>query len=162
MLQILDDGRITDSTGKLVDFKNTIIIMTSNLGSEYILDNEENSESKVMDALKRTFRPEFINRIDEIVIFKSLGKDVVYNILDKIIHETESRLKNIKLHLELTKKAKDFIIDHSYEEAYGARPIKRYVTHNIETLIADKIIKDEIKYNDTITVDVKDDKLILK
>lgn len=162
LLQILDDGRITDSTGKLVDFKNTIIIMTSNLGSEYILDNEENSESKVMDALKRTFRPEFINRIDEIVIFKSLGKDVVYNILDKIIFETESRLKNINLHLELTKKAKDFIIEHSYEEAYGARPIKRYVTHNIETLLADKIIRDEIKYNDTITVDVKDDKLILK
>ena len=162
LLQILDDGRITDSTGKLVDFKNTIIIMTSNLGSEYILDNEENSESKVMDALKRTFRPEFINRIDEIVIFKSLGKDVVYNILDKIIFETESRLKNINLHLELTKKAQDFIIEHSYEEAYGARPIKRYVTHNIETLLADKIIRDEIKYNDTITVDVKDDKLILK
>ena len=162
LLQILDDGRITDSTGKLVDFKNTIIIMTSNLGSEYILDNEENSESKVMDALKRTFRPEFINRIDEIVIFKSLGKDIVYNILNKIIHETESRIKNINLHLELTQKAKDFIIDHSYEEAYGARPIKRYVTHNIETLIADKIIKDEIKYNETITVDVKDDKLIIK
>ena len=161
LLQILDDGRITDSTGKLVDFKNTIIIMTSNLGSEYILDNESNSESKVMDALKRTFRPEFINRIDEIVIFKSLGKDVVYNILDKIIHETESRLKNINLHLNLTKKAKDYIIEHSYEEAYGARPIKRYVTHNIETLIADKIIKDEIKYNETITVDVKDDQLVL-
>lgn len=162
LLQILDDGRITDSTGKLVDFKNTIIIMTSNLGSEYILDNEENSESKVMEALKRTFRPEFINRIDEIVIFKSLGKDVVYSILDKIIHETESRLKNINIHLELTKQAKDFIIDHSYEEAYGARPIKRYVTHNIETLIADKIIKDEIKYNETIIVDVKDDHLIIK
>ena len=161
LLQILDDGRITDSTGKLVDFKNTIIIMTSNLGSEYILDNEDNSESKVMEALKRTFRPEFINRIDEIVIFKSLGKDVVYSILDKIIHETERRLKNINLHLELTKKAKDYIIEHSYEEAYGARPIKRYVTHNIETLIADKIIKDEIKYNETITVDVKDDKLVL-
>ena len=161
LLQILDDGRITDSTGKLVDFKNTIIIMTSNLGSEYILDNEENSDTKVMDALKRTFRPEFINRIDEIVIFKSLGKDVVYNILDKIIHETESRLKNINLHIELTKKAKDYIIDHSYEEAYGARPIKRYVTHNIETLIADKIVRDEIKYNETITVDVKDDKLVL-
>ena len=136
--------------------------MTSNLGSEYILDNEENSESKVMDALKRTFRHEFINRIDEIVIFKSLGKDVVYNILDKIIHETESRLKNNNIHLELTKKAKDYIIDHSYEEAYGARPIKRYVTHNIETLIADKIIRDEIKYGETITIDVKDDKLILK
>ena len=161
LLQILDDGRITDSTGKLVDFKNTIIIMTSNLGSEYILDNEENSDSKVMEALKRTFRPEFINRIDEIVIFKSLGKDVVYNILDKIIHETESRLKNINLHLELTKKAQDYIIDHSYEEAYGARPIKRYVTHNIETLIADKIVRDEIEYGATITVDVKDDKLVL-
>ena len=161
LLQILDDGRITDSTGKLVDFKNTIIIMTSNLGSEYILDNEENSNSKVMEALKRTFRPEFINRIDEIVIFKSLGKDVVYNILDKIIHETEARLKNINLHLELTKKAQDYIIDHSYEEAYGARPIKRYVTHNIETLIADKIIRDEIEYGATITVDVKDDKLVL-
>ena len=161
LLQILDDGRITDSTGKLVDFKNTIIIMTSNLGSEYILDNEENSNTKVMEALKRTFRPEFINRIDEIVIFKSLGKDVVYNILDKIIHETEARLKNINLHLELTKKAQDYIIDHSYEEAYGARPIKRYVTHNIETLIADKIVRDEIEYGATITVDVKDDKLVL-
>ena len=161
LLQILDDGRITDSTGKLVDFKNTIIIMTSNLGSEYILDNEENSNTKVMEALKRTFRPEFINRIDEIVIFKSLGKDVVYNILDKIIHETEARLKNINLHLELTKKAQDYIIDHSYEEAYGARPIKRYVTHNIETLIAYKIVRDEIEYGATITVDVKDDKLVL-
>ena len=135
--------------------------MTSNLGSEYILDNEENSNTKVMEALKRTFRPEFINRIDEIVIFKSLGKDVVYNILDKIIHETEARLKNINLHLELTKKAQDYIIDHSYEEAYGARPIKRYVTHNIETLIADKIVRDEIEYGATITVDVKDDKLVL-
>ncbi len=161
LLQILDDGRITDSTGKLVDFKNTIIIMTSNLGSEYILDNESDQEAKVMEALKRHFRPEFINRIDEIVIFKSLGKDVVVNILDKIIHETESRLKNINLHLELTRKAKDYIIDHSYEEAYGARPIKRFVTHNIETLLADKIIKDEIKYGETITVDVKDDKLVL-
>ncbi len=159
LLQILDDGRITDSTGKLVDFKNTIIIMTSNLGSEYILDNEENNESKVMNALKEHFRPEFINRIDEIVIFKSLGKEVIYNILDKIIHETESRLKNINLHLELTEKAKDYIIAHSYDEAYGARPIKRYVTHHIETLLADKIIKDEIKYNDTLIVDVNNDQL---
>lgn len=162
LLQILDDGRITDSTGKLVDFKNTIIIMTSNLGSEYILDNEENSNTKVMEALKRTFRPEFINRIDEIVIFKSLGKEVVYGILDKIIRETEERLKNINLHLELTKGAKDYIIEHSYEESYGARPIKRYVTHNIETLLADKIIRDEVKYNETIIVDVKDNNLILK
>ena len=162
LLQILDDGRITDSTGKLVDFKNTIIIMTSNLGSEYILEENDNSETKVLDALKRTFRPEFINRIDEIVIFKSLDKGIVYNILDKIIHETESRLKNINLKIELTNNAKEYIIDHSYEEAYGARPIKRFVTHNIESLIADKIIKDEIGINKKVIVDVKDDKLILK
>ena len=162
LLQILDDGRITDSTGKLVDFKNTIIIMTSNLGSEYILENKENSNALVMNALKKTFRPEFINRIDEVIIFKSLGKDVVYGILDKIIKETENRLKNINLHLELTKEAKDFVISQSYDEAYGARPIKRFVTHNIETLIADKIIKDEVKWNETIVIDVKDDTLYIK
>ena len=162
LLQILDDGRITDSTGKLVDFKNTIIIMTSNLGSEYIIDKQENSESKVMDALKRTFRPEFINRIDEIVVFKSLDKEVVYNILDKIIKETEERLKHINLKLELTNNAKDYIIENSYEESYGARPIKRFVTHNIETLIADKIIKDEIKINSKLVIDVANNNLIIK
>ena len=162
LLQILDDGRITDSTGKLVDFKNTIIIMTSNLGSEYIIDKQENSESKVMDALKRTFRPEFINRIDEIVVFKSLDKEVVYNILDKIIKETEERLKHINLKLELTNNDKDYIIENSYEESYGARPIKRFVTHNIETLIADKIIKDEIKINSKLVIDVANNNLIIK
>jgi len=160
LLQILDDGRITDSTGKLIDFKNTIIIMTSNLGSEYILENR--NETKVMEVLKRTFRPEFINRIDEIVIFNSLNKEVVYRILDKIIKETEKRLKNINLSIELTKEAKDFIIDNSYEESFGARPIKRFVTHNIETLIADKIIKDEIKMNTKLTIDVKDNQLVIK
>ncbi len=159
LLQILDDGRITDATGKLIDFKNTIIIMTSNLGSEYILEN--NDKNKVMETLKRTFRPEFINRIDEIVIFKSLSKEVVINILDKIIKETEDRLKDLNLTITITKEAKDFIINESYEEAYGARPIKRYITHNIETLIADKIIKDEIKPNTKIKVDVKDNKIIL-
>jgi len=161
LLQILDDGRITDSTGKLIDFKNTIIIMTSNLGSEYILEDNSDSKTKVMDALKRTFRPEFINRIDEIVIFNSLHKDVVYSILDKIIKETETRLKNINLTLELTEQAKEFIINESFEESYGARPIKRYVTHNIETLIADKIIKDEIKPNTKLIIDVKNNELII-
>lgn len=159
LLQILDDGRITDSTGKLVDFKNTIIIMTSNLGSEHIL--EDNDNSKVMDVLKRTFRPEFINRIDEIVIFNALDKKVVYSILDKIIKETESRLKNINLKLNLTDKAKEFIINESFEEAYGARPIKRYVTHNIESLIADKIIRDEIKPNTVLTIDTDNNKLVI-
>ncbi len=161
LLQILDDGRITDSTGKLIDFKNTIIIMTSNLGSEYILEseNENDRNKKVMDVLKQTFRPEFINRIDEVIIFNSLNKDIVYKILDKIIKETELRLKNMNITLELSKEAKDFIIDNAYDSAYGARPIKRYVTHNIETLIADKLIRDELKPNSKILIDVKDNKL---
>ncbi len=161
LLQILDDGRITDSTGKLIDFKNTIIIMTSNLGSEYILDDKENSAEKVMETLKRTFRPEFINRIDEIVIFKSLNKEVIYSILDKIIAETETRLKHLDLKLNLTQEAKDFIINESFEESFGARPIKRYVTHNIETLIANLIIKDEIKPHTTITIGLNNNKLSL-
>ena len=159
LLQILDDGRITDSTGKLIDFKNTIIIMTSNLGSEHIL---ENNKAKVLDALKSTFRPEFINRIDEIVIFNALNKDTIYNILDKIIKETQERLKDLNIKLELTKSAKDFIIATSFEEAYGARPIKRYVTHNLETMLANKIIQDELKANSTIIVDVQNEKLVLK
>ena len=114
LLQILDDGRITDSQGRTVDFKNTIIIMTSNLGSEYILENNVDSDKLVMNELKHTFRPEFINRIDEIIIFKSLSKEVVYDILDKIIKEIEGRLNNQNIKLELTKKARDFIIDQSY------------------------------------------------
>ena len=112
-----------------------------------------------MDVLKGTFRPEFINRIDEIIIFKSLNKDVIYNILDKIIKEIEKRLKNMNISLELSKEAKEFIIANAYDLAYGARPIKRYVTHNIETLIADKIIRDELKPNSKILIDVKNQKL---
>ncbi len=162
LLQILDDGRITDSTGKLIDFKNTIIIMTSNLGSEYILEDTSESKTKVMNALKSTFRPEFINRIDEIIVFNSLNKDVIYNILDKIIHETEDRLKDLNIKLNLTKNAQDYIIENSYEEAYGARPIKRFVTHNIETLLAEKLIKDELPKNSTITIDVLNNALVLK
>jgi len=111
--------------------------------------------------LKRTFRPEFINRIDEVITFNSLDKKVIYDILDKIMQEIEERLKNINLHIELTKKAKDYIINESYDEAYGARPIKRFVTHNIENLIADKIIKEEILPNRKITIDLKEDKLVI-
>jgi len=162
LLQILDDGRITDSTGKLIDFKNTIIIMTSNLGSEYILENKDNNENKILEILRSRFRPEFINRIDEIVVFNSLNKDVIYNILDKIIKETEDRLKDINLKIKLTDKAKDFIIENSFEESFGARPIKRYVTHNIETMLANKLIKDEIKKNSTINIDVLNNELIIK
>ena len=162
LLQILDDGRITDSQGRTVDFKNTIIIMTSNLGSEYILEGLENSESMVMSELRSTFKPEFINRIDEIIIFKSLSKDVVYEILDKIIKEIEMRLQDKKITLTLTDKARDYIVENSYDEKYGARPIKRYVSRNIETLLANKIIADEIKFNSEVIVDVKDDQFIIK
>ena len=162
LLQILDDGRITDSQGRTVDFKNTIIIMTSNLGSEYILDNNENSHEMVMGELRHTFKPEFINRIDEIIIFNSLSKDVVYEILDKIIHEIEHRLDDKKLKLVLTDKAKKFIVDNSYDEKYGARPIKRYVSRNIETLLAKAIIEEKVKFNSTVTIDVDNDKFIIK
>ena len=162
LLQILDDGRITDSQGRTVDFKNTIIIMTSNLGSEYILENNENSHDLVMNELHHTFKPEFINRIDEIIIFNSLSKSVVYEILDKIIKEVEDRLSNKKIHLELTKEAKDYVIENAYDERYGARPIKRFISRNIETLIANAIINDEIKFNSTITIDIDNDKFIIK
>ena len=159
LLQILDDGRITDSQGRTVDFKNTIIIMTSNLGSEYILENNSNSDEMVMQELKHTFRPEFLNRIDEIIIFNSLSKDVVYTILDKLIHDIELRLQDKRIKINITDNARKYIIDNSYNEIYGARPIKRYVSRNVETLIANMIIEDKIMYNSTITIDVENDKL---
>ena len=162
LLQILDDGRITDSQGRTVDFKNTIIIMTSNLGSEYILDNNGDADKLVMQELKNTFRPEFINRIDEIIMFNSLSRDVIYNILDKIIKDIEYRLRDKRISINITDKAKEYIIDNSYDEKFGARPIKRYVQRNVETLIASEIISDNIKYNSTITIDLDNDKLILK
>ena len=159
LLQILDDGRITDSQGRTVDFKNTIIIMTSNLGSEYILENNSNSDEMVMQELKHTFRPEFLNRIDEIIIFNSLSKDVVYTILDKLIHDIELRLQDKRIKINITDNARKYIIDNSYNEIYGARPIKRYVSRNVETMIANMIIEDKIMYNSTITIDVENDKL---
>ena len=162
LLQILDDGRITDSQGRTVDFKNTIIIMTSNLGSEYILENKENSEELVNQELKHYFKPEFLNRIDEIIIFNSLSKDVVYNVLDKIIKDIEKRLSDKRIKINLTDKAKKFIIDESYDENFGARPIKRFVSRNLETLISKAIINDEVKYNSTIIVDENDHKLYIK
>ncbi len=162
LLQILDDGRITDSQGRTVDFKNTIIIMTSNLGSDYILENMNNSNELVMNELRHTFKPEFINRIDEIIIFKSLSKNVVYEILDKIIADIEKRLEDKRIKINVTSQAKDFIIEEAYDEKYGARPIKRYVSRNLETLIANAIINDKIKFNSTVTVDIDNNNLILK
>ena len=162
LLQILDDGRITDSQGRTVDFKNTIIIMTSNLGSEYILDNKENSNELVMNELRHTFKPEFINRINEIIVFNSLKQDVIYDILDKIISDIEKRLSDKKIKLNLTDKAKKYIVDSSYDSRYGARPIKRFVSRNIETLLANEIINGNINYDSTVIFDVYDNNLVIK
>ena len=150
LLQILDDGRITDSNGRTVDFKNTIIIMTSNLGDEYALEGDND---KVMKELENTFRPEFINRIDEVIIFKPLSKETIYEILDKIISEIEERLSDKNIHIKLTGPAKDYLVDIGYDVNYGARPLKRVVSRTIENMIAEKIIMGEIKYGDTVTFD---------
>ena len=159
LLQILDDGRMTDYQGRTVDFKNTIKIMTSNLGSEHIL--EDNDHDKVYAQLRATFKPEFLNRIDEIIIFNALDVNVIYEILNKIIAELENRLKEHKIKLELSDNAKKYIIENAYDTAYGARPIKRFVTERLETLIAKKIINSEIKNNSLIKIDVRNNELII-
>ena len=162
LLQILDDGRITDSQGRTVDFKNTIIIMTSNLGSEYILDNNIDANNLVMSELRATFKPEFLNRIDEIIIFDSLKKNTIYQILDKIISDINNRLDDKKIVISLTDAAKNYIVENSYDEKYGARPIKRFVSRNIETLLAKAIINGDVEYNSQVVIDVKDDNLYIK
>lgn len=158
LLQILDDGRITDSQGRLIDFKNTIIIMTSNLGSDIILNNEEHRDESVRKLLKTTFRPELINRIDEIITFNSLNKEVIYEVLDRIILDVNHHLSHIHINISLSKEAKDYIIEEAYDEEFGARPIKRYVTKNIETLLASSLLKEEILENDNILVDIDENK----
>jgi len=157
LLQILDDGRITDSQGRTVDFKNTIIIMTSNLGSEYLIEQQENSDSLVMNELKNSFRPEFINRIDEIILFKPLQKEILESILDKIISEIEHRLVPSNIHIHLSEMAKQKILDESYDINYGARPIKRYITKNIETLLAKELLLNTTEFNDVFSIDVQED-----
>ena len=159
LLQILDDGRLTDSNGRTVDFKNTIIIMTSNVGSEYILNGEDD---KVMTELHKYFKPEFINRVDEVIIFKKLTKDVLSSILDKIIVEIENRLKDLNVKISLTGAAREYFINNGYDEFYGARPLKRLVNRDLETLIAKKLINNEVKYGQTITVDYQNDTITLK
>ena len=162
LLQILDDGRITDGQGRTVDFKNTIIIMTSNLGSEYILSGEADSEKLVMNELRSTFRPEFINRIDEIIVFNSLDQKVMYKILDKLINDLNKRLNDKNIKISLTEEAKKYIISHGSDTVYGARPLKRYVSKNIETLLAKELVLDNIKFGQQVIVDVEDDKLVLR
>ena len=149
-LQILDDGRITDSLGRTVDFKNTIIIMTSNLGSEHILDGEDDL---VMNEVKSHFKPEFINRIDEIVVFKKLSKENIEGILDKFVRDIETRLQDKQIKLELTSSAKSKLIEDGYDPVYGARPLKRLLSNTIEVLLSDAILNGKVKYNSTITID---------
>ena len=169
LLQVLDDGRITDSQGRTVDFKNTIIILTSNLGSEYILEGindkgeiSDEAKEKVEKLLKQSFRPEFLNRLDEIVFYKPLKKEEVEKILDLLIKDLEKRLEDKHLQLELTKEAKAYLIDNGYDGVYGARPLKRFVQKKLETLIARKILSQEIKPNTTIKVDYNGKELIIK
>ena len=150
LLQILDEGRLTDSNGRTVDFKNTIIIMTSNVGSEYIINGEED---KVTSELPKYFKPEFLNRLDEIIIFNKLSKTDLKEILDKIIEEIEKRLIDINVKINLTDNAKNYFIDNGYDEYYGARPLKRLVNNKLETLIAKKLINNEIKPNTIVNVD---------
>ena len=166
LLQILDDGRITDSQGRTVDCKNTIIILTSNLGSQILLDGmdsdgeiSEQARQDIDALLHRTFRPEFLNRIDEIVFYKPLTKESIRGIIDLLIKGLENRLEEKSLKLVVTDAAKEFIIEHSYDPMFGARPIKRYLQSNVETLIARTVLRGELHEGDTVTVDCVDGKL---
>ena len=169
LLQVLDDGRITDSQGRTVDFKNTIIILTSNLGSEYILEGindkgeiSKEAKEKVEQLLKQSFRPEFLNRLDEIVFYKPLQKSEIEKILGLLIIDLEKRLEDKHLKLSLSKEAKEYLINNGYDGVYGARPLKRFVQKKLETLIAREILAQEIKPNTTINVDYNGKELIIK
>ena len=155
LLQILDDGRVTDSNGRTVDFKNTIIIMTSNLGSEHILDG---NTDKVMEEVKKYFRPEFINRVDEIIVFKPLTKEVISKILDKLISDLMMRLREDNIHLVLTDKARNYLVENGYDVTYGARPLKRLVSRTVETVLSRMIVEDQVQYGDTLIIDYSEDK----
>ncbi len=161
LLQILDDGRITDGHGRVVDFKNTIIIMTSNIGSQYVLDGKVDED--MMNAeLKNYFRPEFINRIDEIIVFNALSKKVIYEILDKLVDDLNKKIKHQRISISLTEKAKEFIVENGYDHNYGARPLKRYLSKNLETLLAKKLISGDVISGDNLTIDISNDELVIK
>ena len=169
LLQVLDDGRITDSQGRTVDFKNTIIILTSNLGSQYLLDGIDEkgditaeAKNAVNDLLHHSFRPEFLNRLDEIVFYKPLTKDNITHIIDLLVAELNRRLEDKQLKVVLTPAAKQHIIDSAYDPAFGARPLRRFVQHSVETLISRKIIADEVQGGDTLTVDCRDGELTVE
>ena len=163
LLQVLDDGRITDSQGRTVDFKNTILIMTSNIGSSYLLDGisedgsiKEEASNLVMNDLRGHFRPEFLNRLDEIIMFKPLTKGNIGHIVDLMMTDLNKRLADREISLELTPEAKDYIIEGGYDPVYGARPLKRFLQKHVETLAAREILSGEIHEGDTILLTLKD------
>ena len=169
LLQVLDDGRITDSQGRTVDFKNTIIILTSNLGSDIILEGIEKTgnisleaEEKVNNLLKQSFRPEFLNRLSEIILYKPLKKDEITKILDLLILDLNKRLEDRQITIELTPKAKEYLIDNGYDPVYGARPLKRFVQKKLETLVAIKILEQSIVPKSNVKVDFDGKELVIK
>ena len=155
---MLDDGRLTDSQGRVVDFKNTIIIMTSNLGSEYLLNGERD---KVEGLLHQTFKPEFLNRIDEIVYFSPLSKDVQGKIVTKMLNDLNKRLQESYFSFEFTDKVKEYILDNSFSLQFGARPIKRFIQNNVETIIAKEIISGNVNTTDKYVVDYQNNKIVI-
>lgn len=169
LLQVLDDGRLTDNQGRTVDFKNTVIIMTSNIGSHFLIDGidedgkiKEDARENVMADLRASFRPEFLNRVDEIVLFKPLQKSEIYGIIKQSITEVEKRLADRDIHIEVTDGALDFILNASFSPQYGARPVKRYISHKLETIISKMIIRGDVMDGDTIVVEVEADDLSVK
>ena len=169
LLQVLDDGRITDSQGRTVDFKNTILIMTSNLGAEFLLDGIDDNgnisseaEELVMSQLKNHFRPEFLNRLDEIVMFKPLSKSDIRGIIDLLVKDINRRIEDKEISLTVTYKALDYIVEKAYDPVYGARPLKRYLQKNVETLLAKKMLADEVAVGDVLSLDVENDALVIR
>ena len=165
-LQILDDGRLTDNKGKTVDFKNTIIIMTSNIGSQYLLDNQgdeitDESKDKVMASLRNKFKPEFLNRVDDIIMFKPLSEEGIKKIIDIFLDEVRARLVDKNIKLEVTDEAKSILAKEGYDPVYGARPLKRYIQNTLENNLARRIIKGDVHYGSTVVVDGQNNELTL-
>jgi ATP-dependent Clp protease ATP-binding subunit ClpB len=169
LLQVLDDGHITDSQGRRVDFKNTILIMTSNIGSHLLLESmeaggviDEATEDAVMEQLRGCFRPEFLNRIDEIIMFRPLGRDSIAAIIDLQLSEINRLLEEKQVSIALTERAKEHIADAAYDPAYGARPLKRYLQKNVNTLAAKMILEGTLEPGQVITIDAERGKLVAK
>ncbi|HAF25840.1 MAG TPA: type VI secretion system ATPase TssH, partial [Lachnospiraceae bacterium] len=163
LLQVLDDGRVTDSLGRTVDFKNTILIMTSNIGASYLTEGigddgeiSEDAREAVTQELRAHFRPEFLNRLDETIFFKPLTKSDINGIIDLILNDLNERLKDKELSIEINDEAKEFITESAYDPVYGARPLKRYITKYVETAAAKLILEDKVKPDDVIHIEVKD------